>query len=327
MRVMLDTNLWSSIGDEGVAHTFDGLMAAHDLEVVVAPSTLMEVIRLPVPHARQRIISAMGTGPRRRLATEAESESAEVISEVRQHRPHWLRSMPDTARAASLHTLWTKQMWRKALHDSQSLHDHEVRHQRPKADYLVRRQREQRTEMLQVKFTIRPLTAVTVTPVADAPESYLAGWSGESVEMWRVECRDLYWHQLAVVGNRAVLSGEDATFADWVGAYVDLRVLRSSRSAFTGFWFSEVAIKAMRRNWIRWAARLAQTSFKITRGNPFDEQHSSYLVDCDLFLSADAGYVSVLELVRSDAPFPIAESRLVSGDRSVPVLDRIAAAL
>ncbi|SCG60546.1 hypothetical protein GA0070213_106357 [Micromonospora humi] len=70
----------------------------------MAPSTLMEVIRLPAPEARQRIISAMGTGPRRRLATEAESESAEVVAEVRRVRPQWLRSMPDTARVASLNT-------------------------------------------------------------------------------------------------------------------------------------------------------------------------------------------------------------------------------
>jgi hypothetical protein len=39
VRVMLDTNLWSWIGDEDVARPFDALMTARGFEVVVAPST------------------------------------------------------------------------------------------------------------------------------------------------------------------------------------------------------------------------------------------------------------------------------------------------
>ncbi|MGC4940873.1 hypothetical protein [Kribbella sp. DT2] len=57
------------------------------------------------------------------------------------------------------------------------------------------------------------------------------------------------------------------------------------------------------------------------------EQHSSYLVDCDLFLTADTRFASTLQIVKEDAPFAMAETRLVSGDRSVPVLERISAAL
>lgn len=94
--------------------------------------------------------------------------------------------------------------------------------------------------------------------------------------------------------------------------------MQSSRDAFTRFWFSEVTVGAMRRNWVRWAARLAQSTFKVTSGNPSDEQHSSNLL---------ARFVSVLELVRAEAPFPIAESLLVNGDRTLPVLDRISVAL
>ncbi|MDG4791116.1 hypothetical protein O7626_35315 [Micromonospora sp. WMMD1102] len=326
MRVMMDTNLWSSVGDEGVARSFDKMVTARGLEVVVPPSTLLEVIRLPVPHVRQRIIEAMAMGPRRRLATEAQSESAEVINEVRRVRPGWIRSMPDTGRVASLNTFWTKQIWRRALQDSQPLHESQMR-QRPRSEYLVRRQRDQRAEMLKSKFGVRPLTAILATPIPEAPDWYLDGWSGEPVEMWRLECRDLYWRELATLGGRAFLTGEDATFADWIGAYVDLSKLRSDRADFTRFWVSDVVIEEMKRNWIRWAIRLAQAALKITAGNPADEQHSSYLVECDLFLSADARYVSTLELLRADAPFSVAESRLVSGDRSIAVLDRVAAVL
>jgi hypothetical protein len=123
------------------------------------------------------------------------------------------------------------------------------------------------------------------------------------------------------------MTREDTTFADWIDAYVDLNRLRTSRADFTRLWLYDVDRGAMPRNWIRWATRLAQSTVKVTGGNPTDEQHSSYLIDGDLFLSADARYVEVLELVRADAPFPMAESRLVSGNRNIPILDRICAAI
>ncbi|SCG60553.1 hypothetical protein [Micromonospora humi] len=107
-------------------------------------------------------------------------------------------------------------MWRQALHDPHPFHDYEMRH-RVQSDRLVRLQQNQRRAMLQINFEIRPLTAMTAAPLPEAPEWYRAAWPGKPVEMWRVECRDLYWHQLKVIGGRAVLSGEDSTFADWIG--------------------------------------------------------------------------------------------------------------
>jgi hypothetical protein len=83
----------------------------------------------------------------------------------------------------------------------------------------------------------------------------------------------------------------------------------------------------MRRNWLRWAVNFVQTGFKVTPGNPADEQHGTYLLDADVYLSADATYIKVLQTVYEDAPFPMAEPRRVSGDQTIPVLDRILAAL
>jgi hypothetical protein len=322
----LDTNLWSSIGDEMARKAFDDFLRSRSLDVVVPPSILVEVINLPVPEARQRIIEALARGPRQRLATEAQSECAEVVSEARRLRPRWLRSMPDTTQVWLLNTFWTKKIWRRAQIDSQPFHDYQkglmARHR-----ILVERQRDNRTRMLQSGFKPGPLTEVVVTPDPDAPESYLAGWNREPVEMWRVANRDIYWRELSIVSGRAILTKEDTTIADWVGSYVDLTRLRSNHSDFTKFWFQDVDLNAMRRNWLRWAVDLAQFDYKVTGGNPADAQHSSYLLDCDLFLSADARYVDVLKLVRGDAPFNFAEPRLVSGDRTMPIIDRLTAAL
>jgi hypothetical protein len=232
--------------------------------------------------------------------------------------------MPDTAKVWALNNYWTKKVWREALQNSQRIHDYETRYSVSLLDYLLDRQRDHRARFIQTNFQIRPLAALMVTPDPDAPESYLAGWSGEPVEIWRIMLRDFYWFQLSVLAGRAVLTKEDTTAADWIGAYVDLAKLRENRDDFTQFWLQDVELLKIPRNWLRNTVGIAQSDFKVTPGNPADEQHSAYLLDADLFLSADSRYVSMLTLVRNDAPFTFAEPKLVSGDRHVPIIERLA---
>lgn len=327
MRVMFDTNLWSSIGDEQVVDEFNAAMASRGVEIVTPPSILVEVARLPVPAARHRIIRALTIGRRDRLRTEAALESAELIGEARRVRPQWLRRMPDTARIASLDTFWTKKVWREAADNSTRIHEYQVAEHTVTSDYLVSNQKQQRRELLRTNFEVRPLTAMMAERGPDSPEPYLSGWSGEPVEAWRVVCRDIYWYNLFVVGGRSVFTGEDSTFVDWVGAYLNLHIPRSDLADFTRFWTHDVELGRMPRNWLRWAVHLVQATQKIGAGNPADEQHSVYLLDCDVFMSADARYVTTLRAVRADAPFELASPVLTSGDRDVPVLDRILGAL
>ena len=96
-----------------------------------------------------------------------------------------------------------------------------------------------------------------------------------------------------------LLSGEDATAADWVGAYVNLSHLSSDRADFTRFWTEDVELQRMHRIWLRWAVNLIQCESKITTGNPADEQHSTYFLDCDVFLTADKRYVDNGKIVLS----------------------------
>ncbi len=102
IRISLDTNLWSRIGDQDQSSAFEALVAERGVLVVVSPSTLVEVLRLPIEEPRRRIIAALTARPRLRLPTEAQLESDEVVAEARRTRPTWCRAMRDTARIASL---------------------------------------------------------------------------------------------------------------------------------------------------------------------------------------------------------------------------------
>jgi hypothetical protein len=236
MRVMLDTNLYSSIGDENAAKAFADMAKIRSIQIGTPPSTLVEVINLPAAEPRQIITNALARGPRIRLQTEAQSECWELVSAIRRCRPNWVRRVPDTARVASLSNFWTNKIWRQVLGNSEGFHAYQSR-EKPLYDYLVDQQRAQQREKLETKFNIRPLPAIVARPVLSDPADINAsGWSGEPVEAWRVINCGLYWHQLKVVAGRAVLTRENTTFADWVEPYVEVSPLRSNFADFTRLW-------------------------------------------------------------------------------------------
>jgi hypothetical protein len=132
------------------------------------------------------------------------------------------------------------------------------------------------------------------------------GWSGRPIAAWRAFNHLLFWNQLANVPQRALLTGEDTTYADWVGCWVSLTKLRQEPESFGRLWFEDLQLDDVRRSWLRWAINLVQT-MKVTAGNPADEQHASYLLDGDLFLTADRRYFDTIVEVRRQAPFEFAE--------------------
>jgi hypothetical protein len=147
-----------------VASSFDALMKSRSLQVVMPPSTLVEVLNLPKTEARDRIIEALAKGPRHRLPTEAQSMSDEIVSEARRIRPGWMRSMPDKARIWSLNNRWTKKIWRATLEDSGPMHEYGLS-QAAENDAMVNAQRIARRDFIATTdFYIRPLTALTATP-------------------------------------------------------------------------------------------------------------------------------------------------------------------
>src|SRR5688500_19306712 len=93
LRVVFDNNIWSYVGDEGSRPALDKLLDKYGLQLLHAPSVLLEVLRTPRPDVRRRIVQAMVLGrPGRKLRSEADVEADELIREIRRLRPDWLRS-------------------------------------------------------------------------------------------------------------------------------------------------------------------------------------------------------------------------------------------
>ena len=331
VRVLLDTNLWSSL-DDGSLPRLETLLVELDLQVQVLPSTLLEIVEIPYEDVRKKLVVGLAKGSRRtRIRTEADLFAAEVVALISRTRPEWLLQIPNHAAVATLRTFWLKKLWRQALEDSTGMHEFQ-RRRLPIKEHVVQRQKHNRSELLRTKFDLGDLTQLSgqhedFGPGKSSLSGDLPGWDGSRRDMWRLNLAQLAWHELGVIGPRAGITGEDRTMTDWIEPWVDLGKLRSNPESFVNMWLEDARIADVPRNWLNWAVDVVQWTNKIGSGNPADAQHSSYLIDCDLFLTADSRFVDILERVRVDAPFPFATTVLVEGDRSKSTADRIEQAL
>ncbi|GGR53954.1 hypothetical protein [Streptomyces roseolus] len=328
MRIMLDNNIWSYLGDEQAGDRFKALVRSLGHRVVTPPGVLLEVLQHPRPDKREAIVRALVTGTDERLRSEADLEAEEVVGEVRRLRPEWARAVPDTGREASLRTFWTKTVWRRAL-DSHDLFREiaPARHADRTAKHLVDVQKTQQKEWRAGKFDVGDLSRITAFPSEETAPGPRLGWRpGDRIAAWRPLTQEVYWRYFAV-GRRSVLTHEDATGADWVGARVDLRAMCASREEFNRFWLYGVDAANMPRNWLRWAAQTVQTDMKVTGGNPRDVQHASHLPDCDVFLTADKNFARVLDRIGRQAPVPVGRGLRVAPAAHGGVVEAVEAAL
>jgi hypothetical protein len=82
-----------------------------------------------------------------------------------------------------------------------------------------------------VDEVLRRLQEVVVAPEKAAEAWAIArGWQpGTRVAPWRFEALGVFYETLFVVPTRSQRTGEHTTYADWVGAYVNLEKLAAER--------------------------------------------------------------------------------------------------
>jgi hypothetical protein len=319
----MDTNLWSYVAKSDAVGRFDSAAAESGITIVTPPSVLLEVLGTRNRTHREAIIRALCNKPRYRPPSEAESMSNELVSEIRRLHPQWLRSMPDTARVATLHGFWTKRIWRLAqqgfLGDRQFGPPSEQEQRR----LITGNQKTNASNAKKESVDLRNFAGLKAFPT-QGDASGGKGWRDDRpIDLWRAENALLYWYQLITVPSRAIMSGEDTTFADWVGAYVNLNLVRRKQDEFYAMWFYEIEPAAVLRNWVGWAVTWAQMQRRIEISGATDAQHASYLCDCDVFLTADKRFAHALQLVAEQAPAPVASTRLVVDPGAGNIVERI----
>ena len=316
MRVILDTNLWSYVAERGDTDALEAFEVEHELKIVIPPSILLEALRTPVDDVLELVAAAMTRRGKDRVhpLPEARLEADEVVSEVRRLRPSWLRPFGNSAGLNRLETFWTRRLWQAAARDPHRVAAALSAEVESVARKVLDVQRENRNAFLNDRFELGD--GLPWTYLSGQPDALTQGWDGPPLESWRVDSAIIWWHALVTQPQAARRSGGDTSYADWAGAWLNLDLVRRDRGSFNRFWYAEAAANAMPRIWMRAVVPWVQTEMKIAIGNPRDAQHAAYLLDADLFITADAAFRRVIERVRPWCPFAFAETEVVSATGS-----------
>lgn len=313
MRLLLDTNVWQYVVSCDQVNALRRAAKENGWDVTVAPSVVYEVLRTGDPARRGSTMEAITRQSWRRLMPEVFLQSLDVVASLRRRRPDWVRPAPDYASFHRERSDWIGSggFWGRARTTSATTADvlralegdwFDV----ARADAARRRQ-----EFAAIPFDKLALTGWTI----DVP-----GRRGpRKVEPWRVETSDTWW--------RALNGGAQRAYLDWCEPFLALDVIRAERDSWEQLWFDEVDVTEVPREWLRWGTHWLQGTRKVTPGTPGDNQLAAYLVDAHAFLTADRTFVEIVERLRADAEFTIAQPvRVAHAQDMVNEIERALAA-
>lgn len=300
MRILLDSNVWRYLVDAGAIGTLRRALSGSRHVVAIAPSVFYEAAHTGDQRLRNELLTTMKSPTWKRLMPEVYSEAEELKGEVRRLHPEWLRAPADLSLIRRLRHDWRRVRggnWDRISADPAIL-------QRGDASMLEVARAEAegaRENAAQWPPSWRDASLTSILAEFSAPRT---GWSGERIEPWRIS-------GMTVLEKTFVTQGH--AMMEWLSGEVNVEMMRFQPSAMTKFWLNEVELLRMPRHWLRWAFEFLQSQYKVTPGTPADAQLGTYLVDVDLFLSADKGIVRIAQKCKSDAPFKLANSLLVPG--------------
>ncbi|WQO70512.1 hypothetical protein U8C40_38680 (plasmid) [Sinorhizobium medicae] len=300
-RVLLDSNLWRYIVDVGLQGRL--LQAARHGSVVVqiAPAIVYEALRLRDVPLRNRLVALMTNRSFHRLMPEAYSETMEILDEIRRLRPGWLRREPDLVFFNRSRSDWSRKMggfWVRCANSP----GQEASYVREMEGSLLEQAGQQikdaRKEMLDAGWK----SNLSLSEIRASPKHPIKGWNGERVDAWRLE---------SLVGTTYALSRPGHPYRDWLHPFVDVDRGLLQSSAWVEFWLHAVGVQALPRQWLRWGHSFAQRFRKVSPGSGGDNQLFSYLTETDRVITADKGFIDILEVCRPSAPCALPVGQLV----------------
>ncbi len=312
-RILVDTNVWRYLIDlDSLETIYREAKGAQGL-ILACPAVLYEMLRLEDVPLRRRLVKAICRSRWVRMMPEAFEECAELRAEIARLRQHWLLRDPNLPAFNRLYNDWKgpSGVWRRARIDpsraSAVLRVIE-------GDDMVRGRteaRELRTEMGKITtFETVKLDRWTTT-FQFKPK----GWDGDPVATWRAETMGYYMEVLL----RQQLAQSPAE-REWLEPWIDLTAMRNDLPSFARFILYETDASHLPRNWLRWAVRTLQATRKTSAGTPVDNQIGSYLVDADVFVTADKVFYSIVQRIVDESVVQIATPILTSKSSCVSAL-------
>lgn len=208
-RLMHDTNIWSRLAEQGQQYQFNKLVRNKQIDVVIPPATLLEVLRTHDRQLRRAVTKLVCRKVWRHLRTEAQAEAAELVAEIRRLRPAWILDQPDLDAITGHERFWLRTIYDLASADApQLLSLNQVVGMRERREISNLQEAQQvrfrsdgffrSIEEAQKQF---PTLAVTLGPPGSptSRSAQAAGWDpGTKVAPWRLDLLSVQWEALVL---------------------------------------------------------------------------------------------------------------------------------
>jgi hypothetical protein len=305
MRLFLDTNVWSYVADCGAGSDLASAARGSKVEIVVSPAVVDEAIALPNETARKRVLALVADPRWKRLMPESYSESIEVKQEILRLRPTWKVVSPKLTEVNRLRYDWVRRsggFWHRVREGvAPKVTDESLR-----ADREFALAKKESYRIRQRLVGAKPAGDSHLQHVAGLPDTDTPGWSGDPVHYWRVPSLYFFRRELLIYASPV---------REWIDAEVDVAAMMCDRASMNRLWLHEMDPCNVPRQWLRGAFDFLQAWHKVTDGSPGDSRLATHLVEVDQFVSADKNFIRFAKRCHDEAPFPLAQARLVSGGR------------
>lgn len=306
MRILLDTNVWRYLVDSGQHDGLYRMIHRSCVQIVVAPTILIETLRLGDSALRKKIVEVQTRDCWNRIMPDAYLECEDLKREIMRCRPQWSLPKKNTERFRNLRYDWVRAkggFWSKARTETDAV----------AAQYASRDSRVLETAREQARDTRdavlrRGQVIVGSKSLAEIPGSWTT-LGGEKVEtdFWRVYASAVWETALT----------ENSPFRQWLSCEIDINLLLTYyASEYSDFWAYEIQASAVPRAWIRAAMFALQSERKTTDGTPTDAAIAVHLPDVDLIVSADKNFVSIANRCHDEASFSIGRGFLIQAGKN-----------
>jgi hypothetical protein len=309
VKVLLDSNIWRYLADADAIKDLELIVSESEVELVVVPALIFEVNGLKDHTLRKKILRMLANPRWTRIMPEAFLEAEEIKNIVQKFRAEWIIPDPELSEVIKSKRDWEcleNGFWSRAANDIESPATDES--MRGELEHKLSRieSKEIRQRMFDGKFTLP--SPFNLQQAYGIPQANTPGYKGEPVEYWRVP--SLYHIQ-------AELDIYASPYREWIDSEIDILQIKAFPESLAELWYYEISPQDSPRQWIRGAFEFLQSFYKVTPGTPVDSQLSSHLLDVDVVMSADRNFIRFAKKCREDAPFPIAQTYLVSGSDMV----------
>lgn len=307
--VLLDSNVWRYFVEADAVNELRARSKAASIDIAACPAVANELLATGDPQLRRLMITAITRGTWVRLMPDAYSMAEEVRQEIARCRPGWLAEHHDLTEWHALRSAYVGGFWWQRLRRDpagQAAAAAAVGGRQLASARLGAVARRRRALQVGPRFETAPLDG-GLSELA-IPHLALSG----AYQTWRL-------HAFGVWSEALFKDSGSLALHDWLRPWLDMPSVYADFHSWRRFWLHDVEAERLPRHWIRSALQALQATRRTTGGTPVDNQISTYLVDCDAFMTSDSALVGCLAALAGNAPTRLAVPyALPGGAQAVP---------